>query len=83
MVPEENAMNLIHGLQRNQTKVWYEELAYIYIYIYMLINTILNLQAVFFGHVMRKKKLKHLVTTGLILKEKAAGKRSERRCSMD
>ena len=28
---------------------------------------------------MRKKKLKHLVTTGLILKEKAAGERSERR----
>ena len=22
-------MNLIYGLQRNQTKVWYEELAYI------------------------------------------------------
>ena len=48
----------------------------------MLINTIFNLQAVFFGHVMREKKLKHLVTTGLI-KEKAAGERSERRCSMD
>ena len=56
MVPKENAMNLIYGLQRNQTKVWYEELAYMY----MLINTIFNLQAVFFGHVMRKKKLKHL-----------------------
>ena len=49
----------------------------------MLINTIFNLQAVFFGHVMRKKKLKHFLRTGLILKEKAAGKRSDRRCSMD
>ena len=29
VVPKENAMNLIYGLQRNQTKVWYEELAYI------------------------------------------------------
>ena len=55
MVPKENAMNLIYGLQRNQTKVWYEELAYI-----CSLNTIFNLQAVFFGHVMRKKKLKHL-----------------------
>ena len=32
---------------------------------------------------MRKKKLKHLVTTGLILKEKDAGERSERRYSMN
>ena len=54
MVPKENATNLIYGLQRNQAKVWYEELA-----LYMLINTIFNLQAVFFGHVMRIKKLKH------------------------
>ena len=29
VVPKENAMNLIYGLQRNQTKVWYEDLAYI------------------------------------------------------
>ena len=28
MVPKENAMNLIHGLQRNQTKLCYEELAH-------------------------------------------------------
>ena len=27
MVPKENAMNLIYGLQRNQNKVWYQELA--------------------------------------------------------
>ena len=30
VVLKENAMNLIYGLQRNQTKVWYEELAYIF-----------------------------------------------------
>ena len=48
----------------------------------MLINTIFNLQAVFFGHVMRKKKQTFL-RTGLIFKEKAAGERSERRCRMD
>ena len=28
VVPKENAMNLIHGLQRNQTKLCYEELAH-------------------------------------------------------
>ena len=49
----------------------------------MLINTIFNLQAVFFGHGMRKKKTETSLRTGLILKEKAAGERSERRCSMD
>ena len=32
---------------------------------------------------MREKKLKHLVTTGLILKEKAARERSEKRYSTD
>ena len=48
----------------------------------MLINTIFNLQAVFFGHVMRKKKLKHL-ENWVDFKGKATGERSERRCSMD
>ena len=53
MVPKENAKNLIHGLQRNQTKLCYEELAH-----KLLINTICKLQTVFFfGHVMRKKEI--------------------------
>ena len=34
VVPKENAMNLIYGLQRNQTKVWYQELVYIYAHKY-------------------------------------------------
>ena len=45
----------------------------------LLIKAISKLEAVFFGHVMRKKKLKHLVTTRLILKENTAGERSEKR----
>ena len=31
-----------------------------------LINKICKCQATFFGHVMRREKLKHLVTTGMI-----------------
>ena len=30
VVPKDNAMNVIHGLQRNQTKLCYEELAHHY-----------------------------------------------------
>ena len=74
MVPKDNAMNLIHGLQRNQTKLCYEELAH-----HCSELPYVNYRQSFFGHVMRKKKLKHLVTTRLILKEKAAGERSEKR----
>ena len=44
---------------------------------------ICKLQAVFLWPCDEEKKLKHLVTTGLILKEKAAGERRERRYSMD
>ena len=43
MVPKENALNLIHGLQRNQTKLCCKELAHHC----GVINTICKLQAVF------------------------------------
>ena len=49
----------------------------------LLINTICKLQAIFFGHAMRKRKLRHLMTIELISKEKAARERSEKRYSMD
>ena len=72
MVPKENAMNLIYGLQRNQTKVWYEELAYAHKYHIESTGSI-------FWPCDEKKETETSLRTGLILKEKAAGERSEKR----
>ena len=47
-----------------------------------LINRIHKWQANFFGHVMRRVKLEHLMTIGMI-KVNAAGENSVKRCSMD
>ena len=44
-----------------------------------LINRIGKRQETFFGHVMRREKLKHLVTTGII-EENAAGENSVIQC---
>ena len=49
----------------------------------MLINTIFNLQGSIFWPCDEKKETETSLRTGLILKEKATGERSERRCSMD
>ena len=47
VVPKGNAMNLIHGLQRNQTKLCYEELAH-----HCSLIPYVNYRKSFFGHVM-------------------------------
>ena len=43
-----------------------------------LINRICKPQAIFFGHMMRRKKLEHLVTTGTIKGKCSTGKQHEK-----
>ena len=45
-------------------------------------NIIRKRQATFFGHVMRREKLEHLVTTGMIVGKCSKGN-SVKRCWMD
>ena len=43
-----------------------------------LINRIRKRQATFFGHVMRREKLEHLVKTGMIEGKRSRGKQREK-----
>ena len=43
-----------------------------------LINRISKRQATFFGHVMRREKLKHLVTSAIIERKRRSGKQHEK-----
>ncbi|GFR61012.1 endonuclease-reverse transcriptase [Elysia marginata] len=44
-----------------------------------LIKTIRKRQATFLGHVMRREKLEHLITTGKLVGKRGRGKQGEKR----
>ena len=43
-----------------------------------LVNKIRKRQATFFGHVMRREKMEHLVTTGMLEGKRSAGRQREK-----
>ena len=62
-----------HGLQRNQWKQIQEADTTV-----SLTNRICKHQATFFGLMMRREKLEHLVTTGMINGNHSRGKQQEK-----
>ena len=72
VVPSENAKNLMDCSEIKRNSVTRNDITR------SLINRISKKQVTFFGHVMRRKKLEHLVTTGMIEGKCSWGKQHEK-----
>ena len=73
MVPSENVTNLMDCKEIKQNNIMRIRLNK-----KLKINRILKRQATCFGHVMRREKLEHLVTTGMIEGKFNRGKQREK-----